>query len=250
MSRPTRTILLAVVVVAIATAGVVVAFDGAPSNRPAPATDNTTRTITVSGSGEAQAQPDKAVLRVGVEASDSDVTVARDAVAENVSNVTAALTDLGIAEDDIHTVDYRIYQDERRDRPTKEPTASVYRVRHVLSVEMNDTEIVGEAIDVAVDAGATNVHDVEFALSTETRQELKNEALAAAMRDARSQADTIARSAHLEIQGVSAVQTGISRVPRSGYAVEATAGGSGGTDIATGPVAVSAQVTVTYETSW
>lgn len=249
MSRPTRAIVIVLLAVAVASVGVVVAVDGVPSNQPSTASDNTTRTITVSASGEAQAQPDTAVIRVGVEATDPDVTVARDAVAENVSSVTAALADLGIAEEDIQTADYRIHEDVRRDGPTEQRPETEYRVRHLLTVEVTDTERVGEAIDAAVDAGATNVHDVEFALSSETRQELKNDALAAAMTDARSQADTLAQSAQLEVQGVSAVDTGANRVPRTGYVMEAAAGGDGGTDIATGPVTVTAEVTVAYDAS-
>lgn len=250
MATTTRSLLVGVVlIVAVASAGVVVALDDGPAAQPAVQSGTSNQSITVSASGDAQAQPDTALLRIGVEARDPDVTAARDAVAENVSSVTAALTDLGIAEEDISTVDYRIYEDVRRDGPTDERPESEYRVRHILSVEVTDTDMVGEAIDAAVDAGATNVQDVEFALSTETRQQLRNEALSAAMTDARSQADIIAQSAQFDIEGVSSVETGVGYNPNPRLVMEASAGGDGGTDIATGPVTVTAQVTVTYDTT-
>ncbi|MGM0399254.1 MAG: SIMPL domain-containing protein [Halobacteriota archaeon] len=252
MSRPVQSLVVGVLVIlaAVTSAGAVLALDdGSPSNQIDDNTSQSSETITVSASGEAQAQPDKAVLRMAVEADDTDVTEARSTVAEDVSSVKEALAEMGIDEDQIRTTDYRIYEDDRRDRTTDEDSQPVYRVRHVLTVDVNETDQVGEVIDTAVDAGVTSVHDVRFTLTSETERTLKNEALENAMDDADTQAGTLAGSADLQIDGVSTVETGSSGVPRPVYAMEAAADGDAATDISSGPVTVSAQVTVTYAAS-
>lgn len=251
MSRPVQSLVvgLLVVLAAVTSAGAVMALDDSPPNQVDDDDSPATETITVSANGEAQAQPDRAVIRMAVEADNPDVTEARSTVAEDVSNVRDALAELGIDDEQIRTSDYRIYEDRPRERPTEEDKESVYRVRHVLTVDVTDTDRVGAVIDAAVDAGATGIHDVRFTLSEETRQELKNEALANAMDDASAQAQTIGESADLQIDGVSTVETGYSRTPRPVFAMEYAGAGDAGTDISSGPVSVSAQVTVTYAAS-
>lgn len=252
MSRPVQTVAvgLLVVLAAVTSTGVVLALDnGSQTNQLADDASNTSETITVSASGTAQAPPDKAVLRMAVEDRNTDVTEARSAVADDVSDVHDALATLGIDEDQIATSDYRISEDHRRERPTDEDTPPEYRVRHVLTVDVEETETVGAVIDAAVDAGVTNVYDVRFTLSSETERELKNEALENAMADASTQADTLAQSGDLQIEGVSTIETGSSGTPRPVYAMEYAAADGGGTDVSTGPVTVSSRVTVTFEAS-
>jgi hypothetical protein len=254
MQRQTIAVLgIALVLLAtLGSAGAVMALaDGSSSPQSLQTTDSTDRrSITVSANGQAEAQPDKAVLRLSVEATSPDATTARTQVAENVSAVKTALAELGIEEDQIRTTDYRIYRDDRRPEPgMEEQPEPVFRARHTLSIDIDDVDAVGQVIDAAVDAGATDIHNVQFTLSTETRQELRNEALTAAMDNARGQADTLAQSADLSITGVHDVSTTDYSGPVYRYETAMAAGGSGGTDISSGPVTVNAQVTVTYNAS-
>ncbi|MFW5918895.1 MAG: SIMPL domain-containing protein [Halanaeroarchaeum sp.] len=253
MSRPVQTVVvgLLVVLAAVASAGVVLALDGSSAQSPlAEQPTDTSNTITVSTGGEAEAQPDTAVVRVAVESSDADAATARTTVAENVSDVRDALAEMGIGEDQIRTSDYRIYEDRGDRSPSgDEDSDTTYRARHVLTIDLNRTDRVGSVIDTAVDAGATSVHDVRFGLSEETRQELQNEALENAMSDAREQATTLAASADLALDSVASVETGDRSSPRPTYVMEAATADSASTDISTGPVTVSSQVTVTYNAS-
>lgn len=251
MTRTTTALIVGALVVlaAVGSAGLVLAYTGAtdaPGQSALQQTDANGRTITVTASGQAMAQPDTAILRVSVDAADPEATVARTQVAENVSAVRAALTDLGIPDSKITSTGYTIYYDERTRPDAKPDQPPVYRVRHTLSVEIDDTEMVGQAIDAAVDAGVTTVQNVQFTVSEETRARLQNEALTDAMSGARTQADTLAASAALTIDGVHDVQTGSYGVPRLEYAMTSAAGGAG-TDIDAGPVTVTATVTVTYD---
>lgn len=251
MERKTIAVLgVALVIMAtLGSAGAVMAVaDGATSQQSLQQADSTeSRSITVSSNGQAEAEPDKAILRLGVEATAADATEARTQVADNVSAVTAALEEMGIDGDQIRTTDYRIYRDEGPRHPEMERAdGPVFRARHTVRVDLTDVDSVGAAIDAAVDAGATDIRDVQFTLADDTRQTLKNEALTDAMNNARGQADTLATSSNLSITGVYDVTTRDSSGPVHRYdvALESAAGGS--TDINTGPVSVTAQVTVTY----
>ena len=255
MALPTRSTLTVGVVAlvlgaALVGAGVVLAGggNGTGPSKMNPATDGPGgKSITVSASGEAGAEPDRALVRVSVEATADDPTVARQRVAENVSSMREALLDLGLAEDAIRTTGFDIYEDRvRPSEPGAEPETT-YRARHSFVVEVADTARVGEVIDTAVDGGATSVHGVEFTLASETRDRLRGEAIQSAMTNAREQADVVAASADLSIVDVRSASTGSVGGPGPVVRMEAAAGdGGGGTELESGPVTVTATVTVTY----
>jgi len=252
--KRTKTALIGALVVAVALvgAGVVVAdlgADDAPGTVSASEqTDGPTRTIQVAATGSTETQPDKALVRVSVEATADDPTTARNRLAANVSTMEAALADAGIDESGIRTTDFDLR--ERRDRRPPERDGKgepdpEYWASHQFVIEVEDVDRVGTVVDVAIDNGATNVDDVRFTLSDETRQELRTEALETAMSDARQQAETIASSADLTITGVYSASTTDVHVPTRRVAMEAAADG-GGTSFNSGPVSVTATVEVTY----
>jgi uncharacterized protein YggE len=239
-----------VVAVALVGAGVVVADMGA-DNDPATVSasdpaDGPTRTIQVAATGSTETQPDKALVHVSIEATADDPSTARNRLTANVSPMKDALADAGIDESAIRTTDFDLR--ERRERePRKgegEPETE-YWARHQFVIEVDDVDRVGTVVDVAIDNGATNVDDVRFTLSDEKREELRTEALETAMSDARQQAETIASSADLEIAGVYSASTTDVHVPTRRVTLEAAAAG-GGTSFNSGPVSVTATVSVTY----
>ncbi|MFB6153184.1 MAG: SIMPL domain-containing protein, partial [Halodesulfurarchaeum sp.] len=158
MQRSTIALVTAMMVLtaAVGGAGLAVALADANGGSPPTATQpadgpTATKTISVSATGQAKAKPDKVVLEVAVEATSPNATTARTWVAENVSAVRTALTQLGINNSQIVTTDYNIYKDERpRPIEEKESGSPVYQARHVLSIEVNDIDMVGKVIDRAV----------------------------------------------------------------------------------------------------
>lgn len=226
--------------------GAGVAVAGLGSEAPASVQPSSAdRTIEVSASGQASTQPDLGMLRVGVEATADDPTTARSQVADNISAVRSALSEIGIESDQIRTVDYNLWEDREPRRPEEKTTETTYRARHVLLIEVEDIERLGSIIDTTVEAGVTNIHDVRYTLSEETRRELRREALSDAMGNARAQADTLAEESDLQVTGVNRVSTRDVSFPRPQYEM-AAANADGGTDIESGPVSVTATVAVTY----
>lgn len=206
------------------------------------------RSIEVSAEGEATAEPDRATVRVAVEATGSDPGAVRSELATGDDELRTALYDWGIDEEDVRTERYDI----RRTRESREaPDREAYRGEHVYAVEVDDVDAVGDVVDVAVDAGADGVERIEFGLSEERADELRDEALADAMGNAHDEADVLAENANLTVTGVYAVSTTNARTSpftATGLRTEGDdAGGAAGTGIETGDVDVTVSVNVVFD---
>lgn len=208
------------------------------------------RTVSVAATGEAAAAPDRAVLHLSVQASAESAGDARSRVAENVSALRSALIDAGVDETDITTERYNLREVRSRNK-AGEPGLTEYRAVHALTVETGDVDRVGTLVETAVRNGATDLRGVEFTLSEQTESTLREEALNAAMDNAREDADVLATNADLEIGGVRSVSTGDVHVRpyRTEAALAASGAGAATTDVESGPVTVTARVQVTYDAS-
>jgi len=147
-------------------------------------------TVAVAGQATVEAEPDAATVSLSVQAEGSDAATVRDRLAENVSAVRGALADLGLDDDQVTTDHFRVRQTRPHERERSD--APDYVGVHALTVELEDVDAVGDAVDAAVEAGATDVDHVTYRLSDERRAELRDEALADAMGDARDEAELLA----------------------------------------------------------
>ncbi|WP_158855122.1 SIMPL domain-containing protein [Halorhabdus sp. CUG00001] len=214
---------------------------------PVAQTEQPDRQIEVGASGDVSAEADRARLHVGVVATAADATTARNQVAENVTALRATLEELGISDDNIETARYDI--DEVRDRA--ETTATVeYRAVHTFQITLEDPARVGAVVDGVVDSGANRVRGVSFTVSEQRRYELRQDALESAMERARSEAETLAESADLTIEGAASISADDVHVRpyRVEEAMTTTASGdvAASTAIESGPVDVTASVQVVY----
>lgn len=248
----TRTALAGAAVVAalLVTAGIAGALTTgqAPGQAQVQNQNSMSDTVTVSGSGQVQAEADRAVVRVAVLATGDDIGTVRNQLSDNASSMRDALRSSGIDDGQIRTNYYDISSQERYGGPREEEPK--YRAIHSFTITVEDPGEVGAVIDTAVSNGASEVDGVEFTLSAEKREQLREDALEAAMDNARSEASTVAGAEDLRVSGVDRIST--TDFDRSPYSVERAAlaaGDGGGTSIDSGPVTVSASVTVVYETS-
>lgn len=237
-STKTLIVLAALVTVLVGAAGTALAVEGggaAPENR----------TITVAGSGDVDVAPDAAVVRLSVEASGTDAGNVSDTLATKAQTLRNNLQDFGIDDADIQTRHY----DVRTDRPAGDRDGEErYVGRQSLEVTLSDVERAGDLIDAAVDGGADEIHGVRFTLSEDEREAVRDDALRAALENARGEADVIATASDLEVTGIQSISTtGTDLRPYRAEAV-AYAGGDGGaaTQIDSRDVTVSATVRVVY----
>jgi hypothetical protein len=203
------------------------------------------RTITVSGDGEVSTEADLTVLTVAVTATASSADDARAQVAERSETMRQALRDAGVPDDAVTTAHFRVGPQYNYDG--KERNVTGYQAVHAYTIEVAPDRA-GEVIDVAVGNGADEVQGVTFTLTDETRADLREEALRAAMDAARTDADTLADAANLSIAGVHSVSTSGGFTPvDTRVAYETADAGGASTSFEPGPVTVTATVSVTYE---
>lgn len=191
-------------------------------------------TVSVSATGTAAAEPDRAVVYLATSATAPTAGAATERLAANVSELRDALESSNLSVESVRTTGFQVFSQ-------RENGSTVYVARQSFEVTTTDPEAAGDVVDAAVAAGPTEVDGVAFALSEDRRQNLRAEAIDAAVTDARAQAEALADSADLTLGDVRSVSTG---------------GGFDGptrlaetTDIDASPVSVSASVQVTYNAS-
>ncbi|WP_458185842.1 SIMPL domain-containing protein [Haladaptatus sp. NG-WS-4] len=205
-------------------------------------TDRASATIRVSAVGEAQSEPNRAILRVAVVQSADDAETVRTRLAQNVSQMRAALRQADVTDDQIRTVAFDIGED--RDE-TGVPAD--FRGVHAFEITLNDTSRVGEVLDTAVKNGANEVDGVALTLSEARRDELRAQALQRAMQSARTDAETIAGAENVTVMGIRNVSTEESSFVPVEARATTVADAGGKTEVESGPVTVAVRVVVTYE---
>lgn len=225
------------------TAGCLGATPAASTAGVAP-NDDAPPTVSVTATGSVSVEPDVAVVTLAAETTADSAEAARSQVAADVAAVRDALRDLGLDDEALTTASYHLqpeydYAGERRELVG-------YRAVHVLTVEA-DVDQAGAVIDAAVAAGAVRVHGVQFTLTDETRQSAREQALGDAMGHAAADAGAVADAAGLSLDGVRSVSTGAPTVSPFEGRVAMAEDAAGSTTIDSGPVTVSAHVSVVYD---
>ncbi len=195
--------------------------------------------ITVTGSGTAYGEPDIAIIELGVNLANEDISTATDEANSSITKIMEVLTSNGVASQDIRTAYFNIWTEEPYDgQPVRK-----YRVNNVLSITVRDVNKIGEILSQAVEAGANVVNSIQYAIA-------ETEALAAqarelAMQNAKSKAEQLAGLAAVSLGGVEMITDSISSPisPEPMYDARAV---SGGVPVSGGQLAITATVQVRY----
>lgn len=172
----------------------------------AAAADDDRRSVSVTGEASVIATPDKAIINMGVEARNIDLQAARDRVARVAAEFLKLTEELGIEEGKVQTTGLTMRPEYRWDRDGQQQELQGYYVQRQLQVELDDIELLGELIEAAVDSGVNQVSPP--LLDSSRRDELHREALAAAARDARANAQALAAALDGRIGPVRSLQAG------------------------------------------
>lgn len=206
------------------------------------------RTVKVAATGQAETAPDRVVVQVAVTARADAAETVRQRLAENASRLQSALRDAGLDADQITSSQYDISRNHRHEERPSEPK---YRGQHSFTVTVNETDRAGEIVVTAVENGATRIGGVQFTVTQETRDDLRERALARAIENARGKAAVAANGTGLELAGIHTVQTvdvSTQDVRRDSVQMAAASGDAGGTatSFEGGTVTVTADVFVVY----
>ena len=210
---------------------------------------NQVRLITVSGTVTKSAGPELAYVTVSVETLDKSASKSQSDNAARSNSVMDALEAAGIAEDDIETASYSLYEDFQWNETLRKSESIGYRTTNSIRATVRDLSNVGPVIDAAVQAGANSVSNVSFGLTKETQSALRTAALKDAAENARAKAQSIASGLGIGVGSVFSASESSSYVSPVYYRNEAmeSAGASAPTPISPGDIELSATVSVQFE---
>ena len=146
--------------------------------------------VSAQGNSVIEAKPDKVSININIEAREDTAQKAKDAHDKILDNLVLNLLKLGIAKDEIKTVNFNIYPEY--DWSNGDQKLKGYIASEQIVVETNDFDGVAEIVDASVDAGAL-VSYINFELSEEKQSEYKTQALEEAGKDAKIKAEATAR---------------------------------------------------------
>lgn len=169
-------------------AAALLVFSVAGANLAAAAEPNT---IAVSGMAEQEVAPNMAYIDVGINVRADDAETARTQEAQIASQIRRALLGLAITDNDLQNTSYYLYQEYKVDRNGVR-TADKYVLDSSIKVTVKDLDKLSQVIDNVVEAGATNISNITYALSTQNI--IQRQLLATAVENARDKAAVVANA--------------------------------------------------------
>lgn len=169
-------------------AAALLVFSVAGTNLAAAAEPNT---IAVSGMAEQEVAPDMAYIDVGINVRADDAETARTQEAQIASQIRRALLGLAITDNDLQNTSYYLYQEYKVDRNGVR-TADKYVLDSSIKVTVKDLDKLSQVINNVVEAGATNISNITYALSTQNI--IQRQLLATAVENARDKAAVVANA--------------------------------------------------------
>jgi len=166
------------------------------------------RSMTLTGQGQVTAVPDMAVIRLGIQLTESDLASVQSQNALLSQAVLDALRRMGIT--DIKTFQYSIDKYYEYDNGT--PIDRGYTVRNILEIKTRDTDLLGTIIDTAVNAGANVVDLISFEVSNP--EYYYQRALNLAVMDAIEKAKSISNNLGTQVEPIPINITESSSMPR------------------------------------
>lgn len=211
---------------------------------PSAAQDSSTgtsgqRTVTVSGTATIKSAPDEAVISLGVQ---TQAGSAQQALQENANKMTAVLSAIssdGIGKDDIATSGVNLYPNYGQNGNA----ITGYQASNQVDVTVRDMSKVGTVIDDAVGAGANLANGITFQLSDQNAG--LNDALAAAVIDAKTKAQTLATAGGAQLGQVVSIREDSAPQPPVYFDRYASAGAASSAPTPVNPPTIQTQVSVT-----
>lgn len=152
--------------------------------------------ITVSGEGKVYAKPDVAIVSLGVNTTGATVAVVTKNNTDKMNAVIDTIKNLGIEEKDIQTTNYNL-------TPLYNYTEYAgrifqgYTLDQNVQVKIRDFTKIGDVLSEGTTNGANLVGDLQFTI--DDPEQLKNEARAKAIAQAKANADNLAKASGVRL---------------------------------------------------
>ncbi|GAB4235127.1 MAG: hypothetical protein Tsb0021_14620 [Chlamydiales bacterium] len=207
--------------------------------------------LIVEGQAKLSFPADRASITVGAVTEDPDVTKAQQENNKKIAKLTNALNEMGFPKTDYETSQFIITpkylnpSKEHQDSP-KLPQISSYEVRNLIRIQTDNFAQLMDLISKATQLGVNVIEDISFSLKNPT--EAQNQAIKAAIRQARTFAQAAAEASESTLGEITEIRVSPSsifpRMAQSQRYMLATSAYE--TAIHPGDVEVNASVTITY----
>jgi uncharacterized protein len=201
--------------------------------------------ITVTGIGNAYGTPDMAIIDLGIDIANEDVTIASDEVSKITTGLLDIFTQTGIESKDIRTAYFNVWREMRYD-PDGQETTPVFHVVNTLSVNVRDVSKVGMFLNESLAAGANSINGIQYTIASP--EKLEQEARSLAMQNAKARAAELAILSGVSLGKVLAINEGpsygASPMP---YEAGTDRTMAAATPLSVGQLAVSVNLMVTFE---
>jgi uncharacterized protein YggE len=191
-------------------------------------------TVSVSGHGQVNVSPDTASVSIGIDVIQPTLGEAQEQATAQATTVIEALKAAGIADEDIQTAYFsvNILRDYSENGDPTQITG--FEITNQLQITVRDTDMLGNLLDEAVNAGANSINGVTFYVDDQTAA--ASEARRLAVEDASTKAEELAAAAGLTLGPVLSIAEGtVSPMPPP------MAAGAGGMEMAKAQAAVPVQ---------
>lgn len=203
-----------------------------------------TNSITVSGSGQATGVPDVAYVNLGVDTLNASISEAVSQANATMEALIAAIQATGVAAEDIQTISFNVYPEDRFDPQTGSSTGErVYRVNNTLNVTVRDIAKVSDVIQAGLTAGATSVNGLSFGI--DDTSVLEQEARVKAIENARQRAQNLADALGVTLGAPIIVNEALGNPGLPMYDMAVGLGGAG-PQITPGQLNVNVSIAVTF----
>jgi len=161
--------------------------------------------LTASGRGETRLAPDYAYVTIGVTSQAPNAVDAASENARRVESILGALHSFGLTDRQLLTSRYNLTQNYEYPKNAP-PKPSGFTARSTIRAEVRRLEDLGKLIDASIASGATEVSGVQFLASN--TDEARRSAMTEAVKQARADADAMARAAGGSLGRVIALNAG------------------------------------------
>lgn len=161
--------------------------------------------LTTSGRGVTRLAPDYAYVTIGVTNGAQNAVDASSENARRFDAILAALRSFGLNDRQLLTSRYNLTQNFEYPK-NGQPKSSGFTARSTIRAEVRRLEDLGKLIDASIAGGATEVTGVQFLASN--TDEARRTAMTEAVKQARADADAMARAAGGTLGRVIALNSG------------------------------------------
>jgi len=226
--------------IVLAGAGVLVAAS-LPAQAPVPPTPSQ---IVTAGSGEARVTPDRATIFIGVQSRGATASAAAADNAKRQRAILDTLRALGFGSDQLSTMNYNVSPEMQYTPNNQPPRVTGYIVTNTVRVDVRKLDDVARAIDASLGKGANEISGLQFFSSK--ADSVRRSALAAAVANARLDAEALARAAGGSLGPLLEISTSFSGGPRQDFVGAMAMAAKVVTPIEPGQQTMSANVTARW----